>query len=79
MVLELLQRAASPVVNHFKSEKSWRGIPARSCPECGCDLLVIAVTFDEDNEIGGYFTGGHCAACHCKVTVPTAIDTLVLS
>jgi hypothetical protein len=51
-----------------------RGIPSRSCLNCGHDTFKILVRFDEDNTIGWYTTSGYCAACDAPVTVPTEID-----
>lgn len=51
-----------------------RGIPTRACPECGCNVLVIHATFDEEYEVAGYFTDAWCAACNTRLTAPTPLD-----
>lgn len=46
------------------------GLPTRVCL-CGCDLILLPVVFDDDDEISGYLTTGFCATCGAMLTVPT--------
>lgn len=47
--------------------------PVRICP-CGSEWFNVKCKFDEDYEIGIYFTDATCVACGSIVTVVTTID-----
>lgn len=47
--------------------------PMHTCI-CGCNVLHILASFDEDGEIGQYFTEAKCASCGSLLRAPTPID-----
>jgi len=53
----------------------WRAAgPLAGCP-CGCDLLLIACSFDYETRLPGmYLTTGTCTSCGALLTVPTPVD-----
>lgn len=53
-----------------------RGIPSRTCLNCGGDTFKVLVRFDDDNTIAWYTTSGYCEGCGAAVTVPTEVDDL---
>ena len=55
-------------------EADYRSLgPIRICP-CGSDIWNVKCKFDEDFEIGMYFTDAHCASCGSVATVVTSLD-----
>ena len=47
--------------------------PIRVCP-CGSEWWNVKCKFDEDFEIGMYFTDARCTVCDSIATVVTPID-----
>ena len=56
------------------SEADYRSLgPIRICP-CGSEWWNVTCKFDEDYEIGIYFTDAKCALCGSLATVVTELD-----
>ena len=55
-----------------------RGVPTASCPNCGCDLIWIVATFDEDTyEVSGYLLdNAKCFHCDTPLTAPCNEDAI---
>ena len=51
-----------------------RGIPSNECVNCGSTLFTVQVCFDEDYNVGQYFTDAECAICGTLLTAPTPLD-----
>lgn len=56
------------------SSVNTRGIPSRTCLNCGSEMFKILVQFDEDGQISWHTTNGYCYGCHAPVTVPVMDD-----
>ena len=55
-------------------EADYRSLgPIRVCP-CGSEWWNVKCKFDEDFEIGIYFTTAKCVQCDSLATVVTTID-----
>ena len=51
-----------------------RGIPTNECPSCASRLFTVQVCFDDDYNVGQYFTDAMCSICFTLVTAPTPLD-----
>lgn len=58
---------------HDNSGMDLSDIITRECI-CGGTLFKTVVQFDEDYEIGLYFTDGECIECGSRVKLPTPLD-----
>lgn len=63
-------------IEHDYSESmDIRGEPTTACP-CGSTLWLLKVMFDDDGEIGMYFTDTmECVMCGTLATPPTPLKT----
>jgi len=51
------------------------GIPTPVCPLCGCDWIMVPMTFDyETYDVAAWGTEGECFSCKSKVTVCCPVD-----
>jgi hypothetical protein len=63
------------ITHDYSASMDIRGEPTTVCP-CGSELWLLKVMFDEDGEIGMYFTETmECVLCGTLATVPTPPET----
>ena len=53
-----------------------RGIPTPVCPECGCDLLRVVMSFDPDTYEPALWLldNAECYECGTLLTAPCPVD-----
>ena len=63
------------IIHDYSESMDIRGEPTTACP-CGSMLWLLKVMFDEDGDIGMYFTDTmECALCGTLATPPTPSKT----
>ena len=63
------------ITHDYSSSMDIRGEPTMVCP-CGSEVWLLKVVFDEDGDIGMYFTDTmECVLCGTLATAPTPSKT----
>jgi len=63
------------ITHDYSASMDIRGEPTMVCP-CGSEVWLLKVVFDEDGDIGMYFTDTmECVLCGTLATAPTPTET----